>query len=100
MQVDTTELRAAAAELRNVAAEQLRQAGATLDRAERAFNVEAAFDTYTTAAPYRATSSAWQKELEVLAEATRELADALERTAAAYDASDAGAGARLTTVPR
>jgi hypothetical protein len=100
MQVDTTQLRAAAADLRDTAAEQLRQAVTTLGRAEREFSVEAAFDTYTTAAPYRAMSSAWQTELDVLAEATRQLADALDQAAAAYDASDAGAATRTQAAGR
>jgi hypothetical protein len=101
MQVDTEHLRSAAADLRGTAAEQLRQAGLTLGRAERGFSVEDAFDTYTTAVPYRAMSTAWQQELELLAEATRQLADALDQAATAYDASDAHAVTKLhTAAPR
>ena len=95
MQVDTTELRTAAAKLRNEAAEYLRRAGIQAGGPEREFRVSGAFDSYTTPGPYRAAVAAWEKETEVLAEAARQLADALEAAAAGYDAADARAAGRL-----
>jgi hypothetical protein len=97
MQVDTAGLRAAARTLRQETAELLRQAGLQLRQPEKAFELDAAFDTYTTAAPYREFAGAWTGELETLTEAARQLADSLDATAADYDAADARAGARLGT---
>jgi hypothetical protein len=95
MQADTTQLRAAATKLRGEVAEQLRRAGIQAGAPERDFRVAGAFDTYTTPGPYRAAVAAWGKETEVLAEAARQLADALEAAAADYDASDARGAGRL-----
>ena len=95
MHVDTDELRAAARTLRGETAEQLRQAGLLMRGPERSFELEAAFDTYTTAGPYREFAGVWAKEFETLAEAARELADSLDAAAAGYDASDERAAARL-----
>lgn len=95
MQVDTTQLRAAATALRTEVAEQLRRAGIQAGEPERDFRVGGAFDTYTTPGPYRAAVAAWEKETEVLAEAARQLADALEAAAADYDAADARGAGRL-----
>jgi hypothetical protein len=95
MQVDTTQLRAAATKLRTEVAEHLRRAGIQAGGPERDFRVAGAFDTYTTPGPYRAAVAAWEKETEILAEAARQLADALEATAAGYDAADARSAGRL-----
>jgi hypothetical protein len=95
MQVDTTQLRAAAETLRGDVAEQLRRAGIQAGGPERDLRVSGAFDSYTTPGPYRAAVAAWEKETEVLAEAARQLADALEAAAAQYDASDARGAGRL-----
>ena len=95
MQIDTTQLRAAATTLRGEVAEHLRRAGIQAGGPERDFRVSGAFDRYTTPGPYRAAIAAWEKETEVLAEAARQLADALEAAAADYDASDARGAGRL-----
>jgi len=95
MQVDTTQLRAAATTLRDEVAEHLRRAGIQAGAPERDFRVTGAFDSYTTAGPYRTVVAAWEKETEVLAEAARQLADALEAAAADYDAADDRGAARL-----
>jgi hypothetical protein len=95
MQVDTTQLRAAAAKLRGEVAEHLRRAGIQAGGPERDFLVAGAFDTCTTPGPYRAAIAAWEKETEVLAEAARQLADALDAAAADYDAADARGAGRL-----
>lgn len=85
MRVDTARLRAAAATLRDEVAENLRRAGIQAGGPERDFRVAGAFDSYTTPGPYRAAVAAWEKEVEVLAETARQLADALEATAAEHD---------------
>ncbi|GAA3904079.1 type VII secretion target [Actinoplanes auranticolor] len=95
MQADTTQLRAAATKLRTEVAEHLRRAGIQAGGPERDFRVAGAFDAYTTAGPYRSAIAAWEKETEVLAEAARQLADALDAAAAGYDASDARSAGRL-----
>ena len=95
MQVDAGALRGAAKELREGAADNLRRATIQAGRPEREFGVEAAFDSYTTAAPYRAVAAAWEQELTVLTEAARQLADALDATAADYDSTDARAAGRV-----
>jgi uncharacterized protein YukE len=95
MQVDAAALRDAAKRLRDGAAENLRQAVIQARRPEKEFSVEAAFDDYVTAGPFRNVAAAWEKELDVLTEATRQLADALEAAAADYDRSDARAGDRI-----
>lgn len=95
MQVDAAALRDAAKRLRDGAAENLRQAVIQARRPEKEFSVEAAFDDYVTAAPFRNVAAAWEKELDVLTEATRQLADALEATAADYERSDARAADRI-----
>lgn len=88
MQVSSGELRVAAAKLRQEAAEDLRKAVTQLQAPERGYGVEAAFDRYTTAAAYRAFTTAVEQEFRLLEQAARELADALDRTAADYDAAD------------
>jgi uncharacterized protein YukE len=95
MQVDTAALRAAAKQLRDEAAENLRRATIQAQRPEKEFGVEAAFDDYVTAAPYREVAAAWESELELLTEAARQLADSLDATAADYDATDQRAAGRL-----
>jgi hypothetical protein len=95
MQVDPTQLRTAATRLRDEVAEHLRKAGIQAGGPEREFRVGDAFDSYTTPGPYRAAIAAWEKETEVLAEAARQLADALEAAATDYEASDARAAGRL-----
>ena len=95
MQVDAAALRAAAKQLREGTAGNLRRATIQAGLPEREFGVEAAFDSYTTAAPYREVAAAWERELTVLTEAARQLADALEATAADYDRTDGRAAGRL-----
>jgi uncharacterized protein YukE len=95
MQVDPAALREAAKQLRDSAAENLRQAAIQARRPEREFSVEAAFDDYVTAAPFREVAAAWERELDVLTEASRQLADSLEATAADYERSDARAAGRM-----
>lgn len=98
MQVDTAQLRTAATRLRDEVAEPLRRAGIQAGGPEREFRVAGAFDDYTTPGPYRAAVGAWVRELEVLAEAARQVADALAAAAADYDAADARGKARLARV--
>ena len=95
VRVGSDELRAVARRLRDEAAEDLRRAVTQLQVPERQYGVEAAFDTYTTAAAYREYASAVEQELRLLEEAARELADALEQTASDYDAADARAAQRI-----
>ncbi|MDT4994637.1 MAG: hypothetical protein QOH97_4529 [Actinoplanes sp.] len=95
MQVDTAELRAAAGRLRDRSAERLRTASIRLHQPEQEFSLGAAFDTYTTAGPLRAATGVWGKELELLTEAIRQLADALEAAASDYDRADSHAAAPL-----
>jgi predicted RNA-binding Zn ribbon-like protein len=99
MQVDSKELRATATRLRDDVADRVREAVRKAGRPEQEFSVEAAFDTMTTAAPYRAVVGAWEQELTLAVEAIRQLADALDRTADEYDGSDARSAHR-TTAPR
>ncbi|WP_433795265.1 type VII secretion target [Actinoplanes sp. CA-252034] len=96
MQVDVDELRVAARALRDDTAEGLRRAADRVRVPERQFGVEAAFDRYTTAAPYRALAAALEHELRVLERAARELADALEQTAGDYQRADDRAAHRLS----
>ncbi|GAA4946493.1 hypothetical protein GCM10025331_37530 [Actinoplanes utahensis] len=80
--------------MRQGAAENLRKAVTQLQVPERGYGVEAAFDRYTTAAAYRAFTSAVEQEFRLLEQAARELADALDRTADDYDAADRRAATR------
>jgi hypothetical protein len=82
MRGDTAELTAAVTTLRDEVAENLRRAGIQAGGPERDFRVAGAFDSYTTPGPYRAVVAAWVREVEVLAEAARRLADAIEATTA------------------
>jgi uncharacterized protein YukE len=95
VRVGSDELRAVARRLRDEAAEDLRRAVTQLQVPEKQFGVEAAFDTYTTAAAYRQYASAVEQEFRLLEEAARQLADALEATANDYDAADARAAQRF-----
>jgi hypothetical protein len=92
MQVDTVQLRKAAARLRQDVAKRLRSGQSPGPDV----NVEAAFDLYTTAGPFREAASAWAEEIDVLIRATIQLAEALESAADDYDRSDGRAVARLT----
>jgi hypothetical protein len=96
MQVDTAALRTAAARLRAEVETPLAGAGGALIDAGTAVDLDAAFDSYTTAAPFRATRSAWGVEITVLRYAAADLAAALEAAADGYDASDAAAARRAT----
>ena len=96
MQVDTAALRKAAARLRAEVEKPLSEAGGTLINATTAINLDAAFDSYTTAAPLNEVRSAWGVEITLLRYAAGDLATALEAAADGYDASDAGAARRLT----
>jgi Excreted virulence factor EspC, type VII ESX diderm len=99
MQVDTGQLRTAAAQLRQDVVQQLTRAqriGWDVPvAASPASGGTTTFDTYTTAAPYTEAANAWLAELGVLLRATTQLADALERAAEGYDRSDARAVRRL-----
>jgi uncharacterized protein YukE len=95
VRVSSDELRAAARRLRDDAADNLRRAVTQLQVPERQYGVEAAFDTYTTAAAYRAWATAVEQEFRLLEEAARELADALEQTADDYDAADRRSAQRI-----
>jgi hypothetical protein len=106
MQVDTTQLRKAAAQLRRDVIEQLEKAGrvggdtgVAASSPYTGSTIDGAFDTYTGAAPYSEAAHAWLDEIGVALQATTELADALERAAEDYDRSDVTAAHRLT-VPR
>jgi len=92
MQVDTAQLRMAAARLRQDVAkpmERSRRSGGTA-------NLDGTFDRYTTAAPLREAMTAWAEEIDILIQATAQLADALDQAADDYDKSDAAAARRLT----
>jgi hypothetical protein len=92
MQVDTAQLRKAAARLRQDVAKPMERS----QEPGRNAAVDGVFDLYTTAAPFREAATAWAEELEILLEATAQLADALERAADDYDKSDAAAARRMT----
>jgi hypothetical protein len=96
MQVDTAALRTAAARLRAEVEKPLADAGGTLIDAGTTVDIGAAFDSYTTAVPFRAASSAWGVEITVLRYAAADLAAALEAAADGYDASDTAAARRAT----
>jgi hypothetical protein len=100
VQVSSDELRLAARRLRAEAAEQLRKAATQLEVPEKQYGVEAAFDTYTTAAAYREFATAMEEELRLLEDACRQLADALEQTAADYDKSDRQTAVRVESAQR
>lgn len=89
MQVDTDQLRKAATKLRADVAKRLHKA------ADGPFP-DVGFDDYTGQAPYQEAAAAWMAEVKIIENAAYELADALERTAADYDRSDATAAKRLT----
>jgi Excreted virulence factor EspC, type VII ESX diderm len=95
MQVDTAALRKAAARLRAEVETPLGKAGGMLINATTAVSAEAAFDSYTTAAPFTEVRSAWGVEITLLTYAAADLATALEAAADGYDASDANAAGRL-----
>ena len=100
VQVSSDHLRAAARKLRDDAAEQLRKAALQLEAPEKQYGVQAAFDTYTTAAAYREYATAMEEELRLLEEACRQLADALEQTADDYDKTDQSSAALVESAPR
>jgi uncharacterized protein YukE len=92
MQVDTAQLRKAAGQLRQDVAKQLAKAADGLS----ATVADGTFDQYTTATPYREAMDAWLREIGLLAEATAQLAGALEQAADGYDTADARSAGRLT----
>jgi hypothetical protein len=100
VRVDVDGLRIAARALRDDTAEGLREAADRMRVPERQYGVEAAFDRYTTATPYRAVAAAIEQEFRLLEQAARELADALERTALDYERSDERAAHRLSGDPQ
>jgi hypothetical protein len=100
VQVKSDQLRVAARRLREEAAENLRKAAAQLEVPEKQYGVEAAFDTYTTAAAYREYATAMEEEFRLLEEATRQLADALEQAANDYDRSDQHSAVRIDSAQR
>jgi hypothetical protein len=93
MQVDTVQLRKAAARLRQDVVPQLGRAG---DPGAHV-NVDGAFDLYTTSAPFTEAASAWNTELGLLSRAAIQLADALEAAADDYDRADARSAQRVAT---
>lgn len=95
MQVDTAQLRRAAVRLRQDVAKRLE----SNCEPGREVNVDAAFDLYTTAAPYTEAATAWADEIGLLIRATTQLAEALESAADDYDKSD-DRSARRMTAPR
>ncbi|MEU4241799.1 type VII secretion target [Actinoplanes sp. NPDC026619] len=100
VQVSSDHLRVAARKLREETAEQLRKAAAQLEVPEKSYGVEAAFDTYTTAAAYREYATAMEEEFRMIEEACRQLADALEQTAADYDRADQQSSVRVESAQR
>jgi hypothetical protein len=92
MQVDTAQLRRAAARLRQDVAKRLE----TSCEPGRGVNVDGAFDLYTTAAPYTEAATAWAVEIGLLIRATTQLAEALESAADDYDKSDERSARRMT----
>ncbi|MFC6017436.1 WXG100 family type VII secretion target [Plantactinospora solaniradicis] len=100
VQVDTAVLRAAAKRLRDEAADAVGQAVKATQSTEGGTLVGLAFDQYGSYDGYRAVSEAWRAELGSLAEALRQLADALDKAADNYDQSDAAAAARFGGGPR
>jgi hypothetical protein len=91
MQVDTGQLRRAAAHLR---AEVIKPLQRALDLTPGSYT--GAFDSYPTDRPFGDAASAWEAELETMRLAAWELADKLEATADDYDKADTHAVQRLT----
>jgi len=100
IRVDTAALRATAKRLRNEAADTVGEAVKATQSTEGGSVVGFAFDQYGSYDGYKAVAQAWRAELGSLAEALRQLAEALERAADNYDRSDAAAGTRLGGGPR
>jgi hypothetical protein len=92
MQVDTAQLRKAAARLRQDVAKRLESSRGP----GQEVNVDGAFDLYTTAAPFTEAANAWAEEIAVLIRATTQLAEALESAADDYDESDDRSARRMT----
>jgi Excreted virulence factor EspC, type VII ESX diderm len=90
MQVDTAQLRKAAARLRQDVVAPLRGVRPRPDG-----NVDGAFDFYTTSAPFTEAATAWAGEIDVLVRATVQLVDALESAAEDYDKADAESARRM-----
>lgn len=99
VKVDTTELRAAAKRLRDEAANGVGEAYEAT-RATEGSGQLIGFDPYGSFDGYQAVSRAWRAELDGLAEALRQLADAMEKAADEYDRSDRNAANRLGGGPR
>jgi uncharacterized protein YukE len=91
MQVDTGQLRKAAAQLRQDVAKQLAKAA----DGPSAAVADGTFDQYTTAAPYAEAADAWLQEISLLAQATAQLAGTLEQAADGYDQADDQSARRL-----
>lgn len=100
VQVDTAALRAAAKRLRDEAADAVGQAVKATQGTEGGTLVGFAFDQYGSYDGYKSVSQAWRAELGSLAEAMRQLADALEKAADNYDKADADASVRFGGGPR
>jgi hypothetical protein len=100
MHVDGDELRAAAKALRGAVEDHMYEAGEHLGRAKAPAQIGAGFDCYTPAGAYTAAIEAWHLQFGKVTHALRQLSDALDDAAAAYDRSDAAASARMTRVPR
>ena len=90
MQVDTTQLRTAAALLRQ---EVIKPLAAAQDRTGWPAG---AFDSYTGYDAYGEAGDNWEREVDVIRQAAWELADKLEATADEYDAADTTSAQRLT----
>ncbi|MFY1669102.1 WXG100 family type VII secretion target [Plantactinospora sp. WMMB334] len=95
VRVDTAALRAAAKQLRDEAADAVGEAGRATRSTEDRTLVGFAFDRYGSHDGYKAVSQAWRGELSGIAEALRQLADALDTAADNYDRSDENASARF-----
>jgi hypothetical protein len=91
MQVDTRQLREAAATLRADVIKPLQQA---LDLSHGV--PSGSFDSYTTDAPFDEARRNWHGEVDTIRQAAWELADKFEAVADEYDKADTQAAQRLT----
>ncbi|MEQ4302374.1 type VII secretion target [Plantactinospora sp. B6F1] len=98
VRVDTAALRTAAKQLRDEAADVVGEAVKATGNAERRTVLSFAFDEYGSHDGYQSVAKAWRNELDVLAEALRQLAGAMEQAADNYDRSDGNAQTRLDGV--
>ena len=95
VRTDTEALGTAAVRIRDDAVPPVTTAVIGSRRTEEQHLLEHAFDRYGSLPAYRTATAAWRDELDNLAAALRQLADALETAAGEYRRSDAAAAARL-----